>query len=137
MNGESQIWSRVFAQPRQQAMGEQLYALARISTQALKDYRALGEKSRRMGLTAGHEKENLDCLRGMFRLETGRELRPFPEDSGSCRGRGGDCLYRRAMEQMQTYTALSSLPGYGVTFGEMARRQVKICEGILGFLGEK
>ena len=137
MNGEAQIWNRVFAQPRQQAMGEQLYALARLSTQALKDYRALGNKSRRMALAAEWEGENLECLRGMFLLETGREPRILPETSGSCRGREGECLYRRAMEQMQTYTALSAQPGYGVAFGEMARRQAKICEGILGFLGEE
>ena len=139
MNGEMAIWKRVCAQSRTQALGEQLYQLARLSSMALEDYRLLAAQSRdrsgRVWQLVRWEEENLSALRGMFLLDTGREMGPFPQAPGVRWGREADLLYRRAVEQMQAYTALSAQPYYGISFGEMARRQGKLCDGLVGWLG--
>ena len=138
MNEVSEIWQRVCSQPRQQAMGEQLYQLARLSSQALEDYRLLAARirSERARQLVRWEGENLSALRGLFLLATGREMGPFSGTSGDRRSREGALLYRRAVEQMQAYTALTAQPYYGISFGELARRQGKICDGLAGSLGK-
>lgn len=137
---EYRVWQRVLEEPRQEVPGEVLYRLAVLSAQALRDYGALGKS--RSGTVPGAgrledwERENLACIRGLFRLTAGK---PLSEERILPRGRqgaDGGLLYRRALEQLQEYTALSAQPRYGVVFGEMARRQTRTCAEIARILGE-
>ena len=133
---EYRVWQRVLEEPRQEMPGEALYRLAALSVQALRDYGALGQNRAAIGKLEGWERENLACIRGLFRLTAGK---PLPEERMLPRGRrgaDGGVLYRRALEQLQEYTALSAQPRHGVVFGEMARRQSRICAEIARMLGE-
>ena len=137
---EYRIWQRVQEGPRQEALGETLYRMALHSRQAVEDYRRLCRRDRARGgqsarLLEQWEGENLGCIRGLFFLTAGKSLCPGRQEPER-HDPDGNLLYRRALEQLQEYTALSAQPHFGVVFGEMARRQGRICETLVRNLGE-
>lgn len=133
--GEYKVWQRVLEEPGQEAIGEALHRMAQQSRRALLDYRALAEH-RRAGTDNGArkleqwERENLEVLLGLFRLSTGKTMGTEGKMCLAYQKPEYTFLYRRALEQLQEYTAMSAQPHYGVVFGEMAGRQRRICEGI-------
>ena len=137
---EYRIWQRVQEGPRQEALGEALYRMALNSLRAMADYRRLYRRDRAQGgqsarLLEQWEGENLGCIRGLFFLTAGKPLRSGKQEPER-HDPDGNLLYRRALEQLQEYTALSAQPHFGVVFGEMARRQSRICETLVRNLGE-
>lgn len=137
---EKQIWQRVFQQSPE-PVNTDIKALAAEAMEAAGVYRNLAQ------VTAGREKEqlkvlleeeqkNLSCLKGLYRMQTGRQLkhRRFPAQERP------DCStlmkrYHCARRALTEYISRSAEPEWGCVYMAMAKRQEKQCDRLAQLLG--
>jgi len=135
---EQRVWQRVMGDkpPQDSAMK----ALAMEALEAANQYRQLQksrvESHRELGKKLfAAEWENLCCLKGLHRMQTGAVLKlpavtVLPPD--------GKQLVRRyhcACRTLAEYTARSAEPEWGSVFQAMARRQEQQCDRLCQLLG--
>lgn len=135
---EQQVWSRVMGE--KQTQESTLKALAMEALEAANQYRQLQksrvESHRELGRKLfAAEWENLACLKGLHRMQTGAVLRlpvvtVLPPDTKQLVKR-----YHCACRTLAEYTARSAQPEWGSVFLAMARRQEKQCDLLCQLLG--